>query len=130
MNGLKNFMNGRYGTDQLTLSLLVLGMILTFLANAFKWHAVTMFSNVIFLACIYRALSKNISARQTENIKFLKLYNPAKTWITGKYNIIKSLRYYKYFKCPNCKQEIRAPRGKGKILITCQKCKNKFIQKT
>jgi hypothetical protein len=105
-------------------------MILTFLANAFKWHAVTMFSNVIFLACIYRALSKNISARQTENIKFLKLYNPAKTWITGKYNIIKSLRYYKYFKCPNCKQEIRAPRGKGKILITCQKCKNKFIQKT
>lgn len=130
MNGLKNFMNGRYGTDQLTLSLLILGMILTFLANAFKWHTVTMFTNVIFLACIYRAMSKNIPARQTENIKFLKLYNPAKAWITGKYSIAATLRNYKYFKCPQCKQTIRAPRGRGKILITCQKCKNRFIQKT
>lgn len=130
MNSLKNFMSGRYGTDQLTLSLLISGMILTFLSNAFKWHAVTMFTHVIFLACIYRAMSKNISARQTENIKFLKLYNPVKAWVIGKYSIAAALRYYKYFKCPQCRQTIRAPRGKGRILITCQKCKNKFIQKT
>ncbi len=130
MNGFRNFMNGRYGVDQLTLSLLVLGMVLTFLANAFEWHAVTIFTFVIFLVCIYRVTSKNISARRAENIKFLKLYTPAKAWTIGKYNIIKSLRYYKYFKCPQCKQEIRAPRGRGKISVTCQKCKNKFVQKT
>lgn len=130
MNGFRNFMSGRYGTDQLTLSLLILGMALTFLANAFDWHAVTIFTYVIFFACIYRTMSKNISARQTENIKFLKLYNPAKAWLIGKYNIVKSLKYYKFFKCPYCKQEIRAPRGRGKISVTCQKCKNKFIQKT
>ena len=119
MNGFRNFMNGRYGTDQLTLSLLILGMALTFLANAFDWYAVTMFTYVLFFACIYRALSRNTSARRAENINFLKLYNPAKAWLIGK-----------YFKCPHCKQEIRAPRGRSKISVTCQKCKNKFIQKT
>lgn len=130
MNGFRNFMNGRYGVDQLTLFLLVLVMVLTLLGDALDWYVVTVLTFAIFFACIYRVMSKNISARQTENIKFLKLYKPARTWITGKYNIIKSLRYYKYFKCPHCKQEIRAPRGKGKISVTCQKCKNKFVQKT
>ena len=130
MNIFRNFMIGRYGSDQLTLALLIFGMILTFLANAFKWHLITLFSNVIFIACLYRTLSKNINARQIENIKFLKLYNPAKLWLRKKIKLISSLKDYKYVKCPNCNQSIRAPRKKGKILITCQKCKNQFVQHT
>lgn len=130
MNGFRNFMNGRYGNDQLNLTLLILGMILTFFANIFEWHVVTMFTYAIFFTYIYRTMSRNLLARQKENTKFLEYYNPAKIWLKAKYNIVKSLRNYKYFKCPNCNQQLRAPRGRGKISVTCQKCNNKFIQKT
>lgn len=130
MNVFRNFMTGRYGTDQLTVALLVLGMVLTFLGNAFNWYSITMITYVIFIACVYRTLSRNILARQKENNKFLQYFNPTKSWLAGKYRIAKSSKDYKYFKCPNCKQELRVPRGKGKIAVTCSKCHTKFIQKS
>ena len=37
---------------------------------------------------------------------------------------------YKYFRCPQCKQKLRAPRGRGKIQVTCQKCHHVFQTKT
>ncbi len=39
-------------------------------------------------------------------------------------------RYYKYYNCPNCNQKVRVPKGKGKIEITCPKCRTSFIRKT
>lgn len=130
MNGFRNFMAGRYGTDQLTIALLVLGMVLTFIGDALDLYFLTMLTYLIFLACIYRTMSKNISARQKENHLFLQYWNPVKSWLNKKYNNIKSNKDYKYFKCPNCKQELRVPRGKGKIAVTCKKCQVKFIQKS
>lgn len=130
MNGFRNFMVGRYGTDQLTVALLVAGMILTFIGNAINSHFLIWITYVIFFACAYRTLSKNVLARRKENTIFLKYWNPVSSWLKTKYNIIKSSRDYKYFKCPNCRQELRVPRGKGKIAVTCQKCGNKFIQKS
>ena len=37
---------------------------------------------------------------------------------------------YKYFLCPNCKQMVRVPRGKGNIEIKCPKCQHKFDRKS
>ncbi len=37
---------------------------------------------------------------------------------------------YAYFTCPKCGQEMRAPKGKGKILVTCKNCGEKFEKKT
>ena len=39
-------------------------------------------------------------------------------------------RTHKIFKCPNCTQRIRVPKGKGKICIKCPKCRIEFIKKT
>ena len=33
-----------------------------------------------------------------------------------------------YFKCNNCKANLRVPKGKGKIEVTCPKCKFKMIK--
>jgi len=123
-------MTGRYGTDQLTVALIILGMVLTFTGDVFRLDLLTLISYAAFLMSIYRTLSKNIIARRKENAKFLHYWNPAKDWLSTKYSILKSNKSYKYFKCPNCKQELRVPRGRGKIAVTCQKCHTKFIQKS
>jgi len=128
MNGFKNFMTGRYGTDQFTVALLITGMVLTFIGNVLDLYFLTMITYVIFFACAYRTMSRNILARRKENNKFLHYWNPTRTWLKAKYNILKSSKDYKYFKCPNCKQELRVPRGKGKITVTCKKCNTKFIK--
>ena len=39
-------------------------------------------------------------------------------------------RQHRYYKCPKCRQSVRVPRGKGKISITCPRCREKFIRKT
>lgn len=127
---LGNFMAGRYGTDQLSIGLLIGGMVLTFFGNAFDWSLFTILSYVMFLAFAYRTLSRDISARQKENEKFLQYYKPVKSWLLDKYKHAKEGKSYKYFKCPECKQELRVPIGRGKILVTCSKCKNKFEQKS
>ena len=130
MNGFRNFMAGRYGSDQLTVALLIAGMVFTFIGDAFEWYFLTLISYAIFFTCILRIMSKNILARQKENYKFLQYWNPLKSWGKTKYSILKSSRNYKYFKCPNCKQELRVPRGKGKIAVTCQRCNTKFNTKS
>ena len=36
------------------------------------------------------------------------------------------LKQYKYFHCPQCRQQLRVPRGKGRLRVTCTRCGNKF----
>lgn len=128
MNGFRNFMTGRYGTDQLTVAMLVSGMVFTFIGDAFRLETLTLLTYAIFIGCVFRTMSRNIATRRSENQKFMKYFTPVMTWSKSKYNMIRSGRSYKYFKCPNCNQQLRAPRGKGKIAVTCQKCGIKFIQ--
>ena len=45
---------------------------------------------------------------------------------TKKKNNPKSGIQYCYYHCPECKQQLRVPAGKGKVRITCPNCKNKF----
>jgi predicted RNA-binding Zn-ribbon protein involved in translation (DUF1610 family) len=123
-------MVGRYGTDQLTLFMLIAGMVLTFIGNALRLEFLTIITYAIFIVCVYRTLSRNIPARQKENIMFLKYFNPAKSWSKSKYNIVKDSKDYQYFKCPHCQQVMRVPRGRGKISVTCRKCGTKFIKKS
>jgi|GEM_PF-2349 len=33
---------------------------------------------------------------------------------------------YCYFYCPSCRQQVRVPAGKGKIMVTCPKCGTRF----
>ena len=42
----------------------------------------------------------------------------------------KQRKDYHYYRCPKCGQQLRVPRGRGKISITCPKCGNQFIKKS
>ena len=78
---------------------------------------------------LYRALSRQLDRRRAENDQFLELAGP----MIHRYNVNKCRRRDKehlYFKCPNCGQQLRVPKGKGRISITCRSCGVTFEEKT
>ena len=125
-NGLRRFMTGRYGTDKLNMALLGLGLFLCILEmilqiwlnNPWILLSLTLLSYVTMFLAIFRMFSRNTYKRYQENRRFLRFWERLKD------------RKHRYYSCPRCRQPVRVPKGKGKIAITCPKCKEKFIKKT
>ena len=121
-NGFRQFMIGRYGNDKLNMWILGGGVILCLISMFFSRPLVNLLLTVLSYVCmftaIFRTFSRNTYKRYQENRKFLLLLDKIKD------------REHKYFSCPKCRQSVRVPRGKGKIAITCPKCKEKFIRKS
>ena len=119
---LRNFMMGRYGTDRLNMAILGVGLVASLMSVLIKFAPVNLalfaLSYGMMFWAIFRTLSRNTYKRYQENRKFLQL--------TGR---IKD-REHRYFDCPKCRQMVRVPRGKGKISITCLRCREKFVKKT
>ena len=120
--GFRRFMQGRYGSDKLNTLILSIGLVASLLqlimpTAGLKW-AFMLISYVFLAVAIFRMLSKNIYKRYEENRRFLRFWEQRKD------------RQHRYYDCPRCRQTVRVPRGKGKISITCPKCKEKFIRKT
>ena len=40
------------------------------------------------------------------------------------------IKHYKYLICPQCTQRLRVPRGKGRLIVTCTRCGNRFEAKS
>lgn len=121
-SGLRSFMTGRYGTDRLNMVILGVGVILCLVSIFVKAPIVNLVLTILSYACmiwaIFRCLSRNTYKRYQENRKFSMMIERIKD------------RDHRYFDCPRCRQPVRVPRGKGKIAITCPKCREKFIRKT
>ena len=119
---IRRFMEGRYGTDKLNMAILLLGLALSVLALLIPVPGMNLLLHlgayVLMGIAIFRSLSRNVYRRYRENLRFLMLMDRIKD------------KEHRYFVCPNCRQPVRVPRGKGKIAITCPKCKEKFIRKT
>ena len=119
---LQRFMMGRYGTDKLNMWILGAGLILclisVFIPVLQVDLALTACSYALMGWAIFRTLSRNTYKRYRENRRFLMILDRLKD------------RDHKYFDCPKCRQPVRVPRGKGKIMITCPKCREKFQRKS
>lgn len=129
MNWLRRVMYGRYGSDQLSLFLLVLGLLFSLLAQLFHFSLLLFAADLIFLFAVFRMFSRNLEKRRSENMKFMKFAGPWVAWFRQKRNMARD-REHCYFKCPSCGSQLRVPRGKGKISITCRKCGTTFQEKT
>ena len=120
--GLMRFMSGRYGTDKLNSHLLWTGvafcLLSMFMPLAGLVLAMTGLSYLFMGIAVFRCLSRNTYKRYQENRKYLAFWSRVKD------------REHKYFACPRCRQSVRVPKGKGKISITCPKCREKFVKKT
>ena len=120
--GIQHFMSGRYGTDKLNMALLCTGLVFSLLASLIPGALIklcfTIASYVFMCVAIFRTLSRNIYKRYEENRKFLLFFQKLKD------------KEHRYYNCPRCRQQVRVPKGKGKISITCPKCREKFIKTT
>ena len=81
---------------------------------------------VLIAYSMFRIQSKNLGSRARENEAFLKALGPARPWVQNPRAAWAELRAYKHVRCTSCKQRVRVPRGKGKLRVTCPRCKTKF----
>lgn len=123
-------MVGRYGFDHLSIALLILSFVLSYAVRPFNATYLWLIVYLPMGLYIYRVLSRDILRRQQENYKFLKIWRPILTFFMRGYRRVIGNRQYRYYSCPNCKGELRVPRGKGRIKITCPRCHQAFIKKT
>lgn len=130
MNWLRNIMVGRYGRDQLSIYLLVLAIILTLVGRFAGISALIFISYIPLLLTLFRMFSKDVKKRSMENYKFAIAISSIYARINNLTNRIKGSKTHKYYKCSNCSTTLRVPKGKGKVLVTCPKCKLKFTKKT
>ncbi len=128
-NTLQRFMYGRYGNDQLNLFLMGL-YLLIYLVSLFVRSGLLYWVGMALLAVIlFRQLSRNIERRQMENAKFMRAAGPFLSWLHLRRTIRRDKEHI-YFKCPSCGQQLRVPRGKGKITVTCRNCGASFQEKS
>lgn len=129
-NRFSRFMMGRYGMDSFSRTLIYL-MLVIYVINIFIGSSTLyILSIVILVYCYYRMLSKNIYKRALENQTYLEKTARIRMQGNKKIRQWKTLKTHHIYKCSNCKQKIRVPRGKGRISIRCPKCNNEFIKKS
>ena len=126
----RQFMIGRYGTDGLNQFLSIASLVLLLIAIVSRISLFTWLSAAPLLFCCYRTFSRNISKRTEENYKFYTL----KDRVDGKFRGLKeqwaNRKIYHYYRCPQCRQKLRVPRGRGRIQISCPRCGTQFIKKS
>ncbi|KAF1298649.1 hypothetical protein BAU15_11020 [Enterococcus sp. JM4C] len=126
----QKFMRGRYGRfDQLNKTLFVLVLICLVLTPWLPFQLGRILA-VIGLILLYgRFFSKKIYPRSNENQAYIRRVAKVKGFFTKRKQTISDKRTYVFFACPHCQQKMRAPRGKGRIRVTCSNCHEHFEQK-
>ena len=125
---LRRFMTGRYGVDQLSRLYLVLTLVLLVLSMITKLPIFYGLAIILLIYMYYRMFSKNTTKMYAQNQKYLNMrYQIVVKWNNAKKHFAQR-KEYRFYRCPKCHQKVRVPRGKGKICITCPKCRNEFIK--
>lgn len=127
-------MIGRYGVDELgkTLGAVVLACLVISMFGAFV-PVLSIFYWIAILLMIYnffRMFSRNVSKRYDENQKFCSMRYRAVVKRDAAKKRWQQRKVYRFYKCPECRQKVRVPKGRGKICITCPKCRKEFIKRS
>ena len=132
---MAQFMYGRYGYDQLSFFLLISSLVMMVLSRLlggipFLGFVLWLGQILAIAFCLVRVLSRNVYKRQKENAWYLKKSRAFSRWFRSAKDRWQQRKDYKFFRCPSCHSLLRVPKGKGKLLLTCRKCGNRFERKT
>ena len=124
------FMHGRYGTDDFYKFLFWVALIGIVINWFFKSQLLSFAVTLILVYAMYRVLSKNHSARYAENQRYLQATAKIRYWFDQQKKLMEERKYHHIYTCPKCRQKIRIPKGKGKIMIRCPKCHHEFQKRS
>jgi uncharacterized C2H2 Zn-finger protein len=128
--GVRRFMYGRYGLDNLNRFLSVVTLALCVAALVSRWPPFNYTALALILVSVFRTLSRNTVRRQLENQRYLRMRVAARRtaglWVAR----VTQAKTHRFFKCPTCGSTLRVPKtAKGRISITCPKCGKAFERK-
>ena len=129
-NWLRQFMLGRYGVDDLSRFMIMAALIVTVLSRIVGWAVLSSFAMVLLMLYFFRMLSRNTAARSRENYTYLQLRGKAERRIKGWKDRFRQRKTHSFFSCPSCRAQLRVPKGKGNITVTCPKCRTSFDKRT
>ena len=125
-NRLMTFMYGRYGIDELYYGLFALAILIAVI-NMFVGSLVLYLVGVILLGfMIFRSFSRKYERRRRENMMFLKVWKPIKSWFILQRDRFRDRKTARYRKCTACKAIIKLPNKKGSHSVRCPKCGERF----
>ena len=130
---LAAFMYGRRGMDEFSRFLLIVVIVLIVLS----WFTTGLFRSILgvlelvgIVYCYFRILSRDIYKRQKENAWYLQKRLAVVRWFRSVKDRWAQRKDYRFFRCPSCHSLLRVPKNKGKLVLTCRKCGNRFERKT
>lgn len=126
---LRSFMQGRYGVDALSKVLLGVAFVCAVLSLFFG--KLFYLIGLCLLAYIYfRMFSRNYERRYRENRAFLDKTNRIAAFFRAQKSLMQQRKTHHIYKCAQCGQKIRIPKGRGKVIVTCPKCRFQFQKKS
>ena len=129
-NKMMQFMQGRYGADQMGQMLSAVSMVFLIISLFSRNQAWFLLAVIGIVYNYFRMFSKNISKRYAENQKYLTMTAGIRRKLASWKSQLAQRTIYHIYRCPGCKQKIRVPRGRGKIEIRCPKCNTRFVKKS
>ena len=125
---LARFLSGRNGMDNIAWHGMWAGVIL-YMFSPFLGIAANLLSLALLLYAAWRMLSRNVSARRSENTRYIQFNERIRRSVSQFFARLKGRKTHKYFRCPGCKNRLRMKRGSGEKTITCPVCRHQFTQK-
>lgn len=129
MNFLRRWMYGRNGVDQLGIFTLLLYLLLDLVCFFAGWWPLTIVLSLLAFLFLYRVISRNLPRRRQENEWFLARLAPLRRFFRRR-RLARTDKAHCYFKCPSCGQQLRVPRGNGRVRVTCRTCGASFEKKS
>lgn len=124
------FMQGRHGADELSRFLVFLGCAGAVLNLFLQSRILSALFWILLFYSYFRVFSRNHPARYAENQKYLNATAKFRYWFEQQRKLANERKYHHIYTCPQCRQKIRIPKGKGKIMVRCPKCHHEFQRRS
>lgn len=125
---IRTGMSRCYGADELSRFLLIVSTALVLLSILFP--PLNLLALALLLWSVFRTCSGNIRKRQKERARYLQWTGKIRTFFRLRRQMFRERKTHRYFRCPACRAQLRVPKGKGTIVVTCTRCGHKITRKT